>query len=141
MICSLTCNHMFYEMYHRLFKSWSCVVYFLYMLYKLLTCAVQDIFICCVRKFTCCPRNSYMLSDFLSYVVQIFVICCVRYVHMLRNSWTTYMTFVQHMRWAVGIRCWNTLSKALHAVKGSLVQHMNCDVFLRVSEDCFYYCS
>jgi len=41
------------------------------------------------------------------------------------------MTFVQHIRWAVGIRCWNTLSKALHAVKGSLVQHINCDGFLR----------
>ena len=41
------------------------------------------------------------------------------------------MTFVQHMRWAVGIRCWNTLSKALHAVRGSLVQHINCDGFLR----------
>jgi len=41
------------------------------------------------------------------------------------------MTFVQHMRWDVGIRYWNTLSKALHAVKWSLVQRMNCDGFLR----------
>jgi len=48
------------------------------------------------------------------------------------------------MRLAVGIRCWNTLSKALHAVKGSLVQHMNCDVFLRwhlIRQDCGYTCS
>jgi len=51
--------------------------------------------------------------------------------HMLCNSKTTYMSFVQHFRWAVGIRCCNTLSKALHAVKGSLVQHINCDGFLR----------
>jgi len=73
LICndSPTCNHMLYEMYHMLFKSWSYVVYFLYMLYKLLTCAVQDIFICCVGKFACCLRNSYMLFNFLSYVVYI----------------------------------------------------------------------
>ena len=51
--------------------------------------------------------------------------------HTLCNSYTTYMTFVQHMRWDVGIRYWNTLSKALHAVKWSLVQRMNCDGFLR----------
>jgi len=57
------------KMYHMLFKSWSCVVYFLYMLYKLLTYVVQNIFICCVRKFMNCPRNSHMLSNFLSYVV------------------------------------------------------------------------
>jgi len=106
---------MFYKMYHMLFKSWSCVVYFLYTLYKLLTCVVQNIFICFVRKFICCLRNSYMF--------EIFVICCVNFCHMLCkkfhmlcNSWTTYLIFVQHIRWAVGIRCWNSLSKALHAV-------------------------
>ena len=46
------------------------------------------------------------------------------------------MTFVQQISAHVGIRCWNTLSKALHAVKGSLVQRINCDGFLRCISVC-----
>ena len=41
------------------------------------------------------------------------------------------MTCVQHIKTHVGIRWSKTLTKALHAVKGSLVQHINCNGFFQ----------